>query len=428
MQITFINHASFLLETADIQLIIDPWIEGTVFYEGWSLLAPTAFSYADFQQITHIWFSHEHPDHFFPPNLKKIPADIRKKMTVLYRMTQDKKVIDFCAQLGFKTIELPIDKWYALNSDLNILCHPHHDDSTMIIQSSKAQKTILNTNDCVLAHATDLNTVQQLAGKVDVLLTQFSYASYVGETFEDRQKQAARKLIQMQAQIEAFQPTFIIPFASFVWFCHAENVQMNDAINKITTVYDWLSSFNTVNPIIMYPADSWQIGEPFNSEPALTKWGACYERIHDSTLIQSKPLTFNQLQSNFSPFRKRWFEKLKFLRLFTLLNVVKPVKIYLRDLHICCLLDVQSKQLLQMNDCADYDIWMSSDVLNYCLLFDYGFGTTHVNGRFGIQSELGYKKFKNYIYLGEMANHGRFEIGDLLATVKRRFYRMLGKK
>jgi len=36
--LTFINHASFLITTERINLLIDPWVEGTSFNTGWSLL------------------------------------------------------------------------------------------------------------------------------------------------------------------------------------------------------------------------------------------------------------------------------------------------------------------------------------------------------------------------------------------------------
>lgn len=65
MRIKFVNHASVIFSYDDIHLISDPWIEGSVFHESWSLISKTKFRYEDFQDITHIWFSHEHPDHFF---------------------------------------------------------------------------------------------------------------------------------------------------------------------------------------------------------------------------------------------------------------------------------------------------------------------------------------------------------------------------
>ena len=149
MQLEFVNHASLIFSKGDVNLITDPWIEGSVFQEGWSLLTPTKFTYDDFSRITHIWFSHEHPDHFFPPNVKKIPAEHKKNITVLYHKTNDKKVVEYCRNQGFKEVlELEPNKEYDLGDDFTIINTPFGHDSWLHIKSEG--KTYLNTNDCVL--------------------------------------------------------------------------------------------------------------------------------------------------------------------------------------------------------------------------------------------------------------------------------------
>ena len=37
-KLTFINHASYLVESENTVLIVDPWVEGGAFDNGWSLL------------------------------------------------------------------------------------------------------------------------------------------------------------------------------------------------------------------------------------------------------------------------------------------------------------------------------------------------------------------------------------------------------
>ena len=77
--VTFVNHASVIFSYKNIRLITDPWIFGNAFNNGWSLLSESKFTIEDFDKITHIWFSHEHPDHFHPLVLKTIPENFRKK-------------------------------------------------------------------------------------------------------------------------------------------------------------------------------------------------------------------------------------------------------------------------------------------------------------------------------------------------------------
>jgi len=82
MLVEWVNHASFVVESGTVNLICDPWLDGTAFNHGWRLISPTIFRYEDFARVTHIWFSHEHPDHFSPSNLKRIPEQFRRNVTV----------------------------------------------------------------------------------------------------------------------------------------------------------------------------------------------------------------------------------------------------------------------------------------------------------------------------------------------------------
>ena len=169
MKIKWINHAGFLLESGNIKLISDPWIEGTAFDNGWKLLSPTLFDYNDFENVTHIWFSHEHPDHFSPANIKKIPLQFRAKITVIYQTTDDKKVVEFCRKAEFKeVIELPPSKWFALDTDFKVMNQNDRDgDSWLAIDTEGV--SILNLND-VVSYQSDLelNRLKNQIGKIDV--------------------------------------------------------------------------------------------------------------------------------------------------------------------------------------------------------------------------------------------------------------------
>ena len=67
----FINHSSLILSHKEVSLGMDPWIEGPVFNKSWDLMVPTPNqSIKNLSNCDYIWFSHEHPYHFNPPNLK----------------------------------------------------------------------------------------------------------------------------------------------------------------------------------------------------------------------------------------------------------------------------------------------------------------------------------------------------------------------
>ena len=104
--IEFINHASVLIHHNKIRILSDPWYTGTVFHNGWRLLHEIQDSKIIdiLNQTTHIYISHEHPDHFSPPfflnkNIKNILME--KEIEILFQNTQDKRVVNFFKKNSF---------------------------------------------------------------------------------------------------------------------------------------------------------------------------------------------------------------------------------------------------------------------------------------------------------------------------------------
>jgi UDP-MurNAc hydroxylase len=85
MKVTVVSHASVVIEDGPIVLLTDPWFMGEIFNESWSLLSTPALTPTTLQGVTHIWISHEHPDHLHFPTLKTIPAEQKATITVLYQ-------------------------------------------------------------------------------------------------------------------------------------------------------------------------------------------------------------------------------------------------------------------------------------------------------------------------------------------------------
>lgn len=286
MKLHFVNHASFVVERGPLRLICDPWLDGPVFNDGWDLLAPTKFRYEDFAGITHIWFSHEHPDHFNPPNVKKIPEEYRRKITVLFQQTHDKKVVRYCEKLGFQDVrELPPGGWIELASGIEVICRgvevEWDADSWLCIRTPEA--TLLNLNDCGIDTREHAAEVRRQVGAVDVLTTQFSYASWQGNAGDTqrRRQRAARVMATVEYQIKELQPRWVLPFASFVWFCHEENYFMNDGMNRIRDVAQQIAANTPATPLVMYPGDSWEFGAPYDSAAAIARYEADLRSVEE---------------------------------------------------------------------------------------------------------------------------------------------------
>lgn len=420
MKITFVNHASFILEHEDVKLICDPWIEGSVFDNSWSLLMPSKFQYEDFSTITHIWFSHEHPDHFFPPNIKMIPIEYRKQITVLYKETLEKKVLKYCKVQGFKTvIELPNCEWYNLTNNLSLNCIVWQDDSTLMIRTPELK--ILNTNDCLIQNKEEAEFIVSKVGNPDVLFTQFSYANYAGETYEARREIALKKYTQIRNQLTTFRPKYLIPFASFVWFSHEENYRMNDGINTIREVYDNINSENpNLGLIIMKPGSEWEIGSAYENESVLTDYDKAYVEIESREREKTNIVSEENLLKLGATYVKR-LQKLSYLPILNLFNVVKPLLLDVSDLN--AKFKLTTKGFEKVADDTQCDLSITSDALGFCFEFNYGFNTLAVNARFKVLNPNNIDRFSKFMSLSDAMNHGRTTTKELLKGIIRRILR-----
>ena len=97
-EIQFINHASVLVKNGGIKLLSDPWYQGDAFHKGWNLIHELSdeeiLNLLD--EVTHIWISHEHPDHFSIMFFKKFGEILKEKnIEIIFQDTKDKRVESF---------------------------------------------------------------------------------------------------------------------------------------------------------------------------------------------------------------------------------------------------------------------------------------------------------------------------------------------
>jgi UDP-MurNAc hydroxylase len=95
-------------------------------------------------------------------------------------------------------------------------------------------------NDC--GALAELHAIQGIGGRVDVLATQFSYAQWVNnhDAVQQRLEHDRGVLESMKLQIEVLKPRYVIPFASFSWFCAEDNFYLNSEKNKIRDVCEYI--------------------------------------------------------------------------------------------------------------------------------------------------------------------------------------------
>jgi hypothetical protein len=383
MKITWINHASYLLESGEVRLVCDPWLEGPAHNNGWRLLAPTQFPYESFAAVTHIWFSHEHPDHFSPPVLKRIPAQYRAGITVIFRETRDRRVVTFCRNAGFKALELRPNASYELGATMRILCGTAGSDSWLRADSGTFQ--LLNINDCVLGTARDLERIARQVPRVDVLLTQFSYANWCGNRGDAQAHRAAAdgKLADIALQVRVLKPRWVVPFASFIWFSHEENRHMNEYVNHAGDAARVIEKLG-VKPVVLYPGDIWNIGDTHDASRAIELYERDGADVSRRAFAAAIPTPFPTIQEAAKEFcsRLRRRNMLWTLKPLQWLRLLVPIRIYLGDCDRTVSFDMFSGVTDLGQGAHSPDIEMSGESLLFALKFDYGFDTLLINGRF----------------------------------------------
>ncbi|MGZ5201432.1 MAG: MBL fold metallo-hydrolase [Telluria sp.] len=422
-QLSFVNHASFIVENDSALLLVDPWLEGPAFNNGWSLLDQSTSSEALVARLNksglpvYVWFSHEHPDHFSIPFLKKFREQFRGIATFLFQHTLDKRVVGFLRKNGFDVTECREGVPVALGRDMRLTAYPFSDgDSWCLIQSGG--RNIVNINDCALVtvqHCRDVKArIADVAPRIDYLFTQFGYASWVGNPGQDLLHcAAAREKIQRIAlQLECLRPKVTVPFASFVYFSSAENAHFNEAQNTpqdIVTAPElakWAPTIRFLRPgsVVDLETDS-AASLTREHEQALAHWqGLLRQR---SKLLPAAPqVALSGIKSAFLKYRGNVNGNLHGLpRLLELVRRIEPLVLHLPDLEQTVEVSYRHGWKV-LPAAAPFHVAMTSSNALFLFKNEYGFDTTHVNGRFRISQPAALSVFSRFFLPQRMSKNG----------------------
>ena len=228
--LSIVSHACFSLEDSCAKLIVDPWFFGSVFNYGWRLKNEVEYQALGLGSVSHVHITHEHPDHFHIPTLRLL-NDLWDPVFILQE-TADKRVSRFIQKvLGKRVIELRDGEKFSLSRDMSMQVFSHgHMDSFSLINVNGYK--ILNINDCVLkARSALVNVSRRISySKIDVLMSQYSFASYQGgvDDVSSLKSAASQHIEWIKMRNDFFEPTVFVPFASGVTWSHPENDYLNN--------------------------------------------------------------------------------------------------------------------------------------------------------------------------------------------------------
>lgn len=412
--IEFINHASVLITHNEVSLLSDPWYQGDAFHKGWSLIHEQSDNEIEslLNRTTHIWVSHEHPDHFSILFFKKFSEKIQERnIQILFQQTTDKRVESFLKSCKFNLQILKKDKWIDIGNDFRILNFKDgFYDSGLVINAGG--KKLLNLNDCEIKTPSRCEEILKLVGTCDILISQFSYAAWKGgkENIDWRKLAAKEKLETLALQVKYFKPTTLIPFASYVYFSNENNCYLNDESNKPSDVIKYFNSIEVVNVKVMEPFETICTNESdFDSTDAINFWNNKYKEASDLQNLQFSKVDISSLEENFLKYKERIFKNnsklfIKFIKAFSPIPAFKPLVIELKDLNTSVMIDFFDTKLRVVD--GKPDISMSSESLDFIFKNTFGFDTLTVNGCFEEEKEGGFLKMTKLMAIENLNNIG----------------------
>lgn len=381
-KLEFVNHSCIILSNKNVSLAMDPWIEGSVFNNSWDLLVKTPDnSIENLKKTKFIWFSHEHPDHFNPSNLKIF----NKNTNFLFQRTKDRRVVNFLSKISCNINELSFNEEFFLDKSFSIRIIPFQYLDSMCLINLNGIK-ILNLNDCDIKNEKQLTLIKKLCGPIDVLMVQFSYA--IGKSNKDsineRKNWSSLILKKLSKNINFLKPKYVIPFASFCYFSRTDNFYLNDSINKIGPTIDYLKKNSPeVNFLSFFPGDKWDLKEKVDNNISLNKYTEYYKNILP-IIINNKIINFSELKKASDSFIQITKQKNNLFRLYNFFNK-KNYEVFFN------LTDEKKKYMFNfddgLNEIEDYDsskprCFLTSQSLLQLFNSGYGYDALIIGGRF----------------------------------------------
>jgi hypothetical protein len=426
--IKLINHASIFLSNGKKSILTDPWYSGSVFDDGWKLLYENEISeiVKILNETTFIWISHEHPDHFSINFFRDYGEIIKKnKITIIFQKTQDSRVVNFLKKNNFIVTELQDNNKFYIDDDFWIkIQKSDFYDSALIININGTN--IFNLNDCPLVDDTDILKFKKNYGSCDFLLTQFSYAAWKGgkQNINWRVKAAEQKLNTIINQSKLLNAKYIIPFASYIYFCDLYNFYLNDSVNTPLKVSSIKNNLDT-EILFLKPGQYLNLDKPsIDNEEGYNFWQEKFLSVKNLIIKKTpneKIYDFSSLEEQFYKYYFRIFSKnsivlSKVISKIKFLKIFQPLIINIQDINLKVKIDLLNKVFSKTND--DADIEMRSRSLFLIFNQDFGFDTLTINGCFEELKKNGFVKMTQSLALGNLNNLGIYLNSSIIFNFK----------
>lgn len=238
MKITFIGHASILVEAGGISILSDPWWRGPCFGAQWWTYPPPDLAALEACRLDYIYISHGHHDHFHPGTM----ATLDKGAKVL--IARDSDLAAPIRELGFEVIEVGATELCKLAPGVDCRIMPTYgDDSLMAISDGK--EVCININDALHSAPSPVQVeflarLKGLYPKIDYVFCGYGTASHFPNCYvvpgKDRKATAQRRQQYFNSQwtaiVEGLNPVFGFPFAADVALLEDDLLWTNEPVHN----------------------------------------------------------------------------------------------------------------------------------------------------------------------------------------------------
>jgi beta-lactamase family protein len=236
MRITFIGHASLLIEANGLSIVSDPWWNGPCFgAQWWPYPMPHVEAVRD-RRVDYVYVSHGHHDHFHPPTLR-----LFRGAKVL--VAADTELAQSIRGLGFEVIECGDGETDLGSGVRGRIMETYADDTLMAV--SAGGETCLNVNDSLHAAPEVIQQkffrlIRQLYKRPDYVFCGYGTASHFPNCYvlpgKDRAATAAMRQAYFNRAwariIRELEPRFGFPFAADVAFLDDELFWCNEPVHN----------------------------------------------------------------------------------------------------------------------------------------------------------------------------------------------------
>jgi hypothetical protein len=267
MRIEYICHACLFIDTGDLKIVTDPWVEGPAYCGQWNVF-PKPVNAKPLQEAQVLLLSHGHEDHFHPPTLRTLP----KSMAVFYPYTWYGGIKPFLNDLGFANVEeAPANKTIQLSPKTTVTYIVNNLDSIMVIDGDG--KVFVNINDALHSYPPRvvdvfLQYIRDRWPRIDTVFCGFGGASYFPNTVHcpgknDREIAEAREQLFVHAFcriVNELRPSVAVPFASDFALLRPHQRWINNARFPRAGIPDYYRELfgecpDSPQVYVMYPGD-----------------------------------------------------------------------------------------------------------------------------------------------------------------------------